>query len=451
MRIHFIAIGGAAMHNLAIALKKNGHEVTGSDDHLFDPSKSRLAEAGLLPSKEGWDAEVITNDIDKIILGMHARKDNPELLRAQELGLSIVSFPEFIFEASKDKRRIVIGGSHGKTTITSMILHCLNAMNIDFDYLVGANIAGFDTMVRLSDAPVIILEGDEYLSSPLDSSPKFHWYRPHVALISGIAWDHANVYPDIEKYEGAFEKFLELIEEEGTLIYFEDDPAVKIMAKFLKRSVKCLPYTSPDYEIVDGITVVSTSEGKIELPVFGEHNMQNLQAAMMICAELGVSEHDFFNSIQDFTGASNRLENIASNDRKSVYKDFAHSPSKVKATVEACKSQFADRKLVACLELHTYSSLNINFIDQYAGSLNEADLAFVYFSPEVVARKKLPAITAEYVKECFENDQLEVFTDSSELKEALMKADSSNANLLIMSSGNFDNLDIQSIADHWIG
>lgn len=438
------------MHNLAIALKNNGHDVTGSDDHLFDPSKTRLQEAGLLPNSEGWNPDLITADIDKIILGMHAQKDNPELKRAQELNLSVVSFPEFIYEASIDKKRIVIGGSHGKTTITSMILHCLNKLDFKFDYLVGAKIAEFDTMVKLSDAPVIILEGDEYLSSPLDSSPKFHWYKPHVALISGIAWDHANVYPDLEKYEGAFEKFLHLIEDGGTLIYFEDDPAVKIMAKFLKRSVKCLPYSSPDYSVAGDKTYIATSKGDIEISVFGEHNMQNLQAANMICQELGIDEETFYEVIQSFTGASNRLEKITSNVHRTVYKDFAHSPSKVRATVEACKSQFADRNLVACLELHTYSSLNINFLEQYAGSLDQADVSLVYFNPDVVAHKKLPAITTEYVKESFQNDDLEVFTSSDELKNKLEKMDSSKSNLLIMSSGNFDNLDLVSIAENWV-
>ncbi|MBI1288451.1 MAG: peptidoglycan synthetase [Flavobacteriales bacterium] len=447
MKVHFIAIGGSAMHNLALALHHKGYEVTGSDDEVFEPSKSRLQKYGLLPEKMGWNPDHITNDLDAVILGMHARSDNPELLKAQELGLKIYSYPEYIYEQTKDKTRVVIGGSHGKTTITAMILHVLNRCGVDADYMVGAQLAGFDTMVKLTEkAPVVILEGDEYLSSPIDRRPKFHLYKPNIALISGIAWDHVNVFPTFDNYVEQFSMFVDLIEKGGKLIYCIDDAEVKKVAEDAENDISLLPYSVPPHVIEDGITYLLTDQGKIPLQVFGEHNLVNMNGARLVCASLGVTDKDFYHAIQDFKGASKRLELLASSKKTVVYKDFAHSPSKVKATVAAVKKQFDDRQLVAVLELHTFSSLNLKFLEEYRKSMKLADAAIVYFNPKTLKHKKLPELTKKEVKKAFGKKDLIVITDSSELKEFLHKMSWKKKNLLLMSSGNFDGMDLQKLS-----
>lgn len=447
MKVHFIAIGGSAMHNLALALHHKGYKVTGSDDEVFEPSKSRLEKFGLLPKKMGWNADNIKEDLDAVILGMHARADNPELLRAQELGLRIYSYPEYIYEQTKDKTRVVIGGSHGKTTITAMILHVLNKCKVDADYMVGAQLAGFDTMVKLThEAPVVILEGDEYLSSPIDRRPKFHLYKPNIALISGIAWDHVNVFPTFDNYVEQFSMFVDLIEKGGKLIYCIDDAEVKKVAEEAENDISLLPYSVPPHVIENGITYLLTDEGKIPLQVFGDHNLVNMNGARLVCASLGVSHQDFYNAIQDFKGASKRLELLASSKKAVVYKDFAHSPSKVKATVAAVKKQFDDRQLVAVLELHTFSSLNLKFLEEYRKSMKLADEAIVYFNPKTLKHKKLPELTKKEVKKAFGKKDLVVITDSEELNDHLQKITWKKKNLLLMSSGNFDGLDLQKLA-----
>ncbi len=451
MRIHLIAIGGAAMHNLAIALKQNGHEVTGSDDQIFDPSRGRLASHGLLPQTMGWDASRITEDLDAIILGMHAREDNPELARAQELGLDVFSYPDFIYRESLAKERVVIAGSHGKTTITSMILHVLKKLGQDFDYLVGAQIEGFDTMVRLSDAPVIILEGDEYLSSPIDRRPKFHLYDPHIALISGIAWDHINVFPTFENYLEQFEIFIENMMDNGVLTYCIADEQLDATVYEYGQHLERRPYQAPDYEVKEGRTYVQWGERSIPVSVFGEHNLQNLMGAFEVCRALGVSEDDFWTAISDFKGAARRLEEVGRNDHTVVYKDFAHSPSKLSATTKAVKEQWPDRTLVACMELHTFSSLTKEFLLEYANTMDSADLAIVFFKEETIAHKKLDPISKEEVKEAFRRDDLEVFTSSDKLQERLLEIDYSNANLLMMSSGNFGGIDVNAFAQKVLG
>ncbi|MCF8275562.1 MAG: peptidoglycan synthetase [Flavobacteriales bacterium] len=447
MKTHFIAIGGSAMHNLALALHHKGYKVTGSDDEVFEPSKTRLAKFGLLPAEMGWNEANITSDLDAVIVGMHARADNPELLKAQELGLKIYSYPEYIYEQTKEKTRVVIGGSHGKTTITAMILHVLNKCGINADYMVGAQLAGFDTMVKLTEeAPIVILEGDEYLSSPIDRRPKFHLYKPNIALISGIAWDHVNVFPTFENYVEQFSMFVDLIEKNGKLIYCIDDAEVKKVADESDNEISLLPYSVPPYVIENGITSLLTDEGKIPLQVFGEHNLVNLNGARLVCASLGVERPDFYSAIQDFKGASKRLELLASSKKTTVYKDFAHSPSKVKATVDAVKKQFDDRQLIACLELHTFSSLNLKFLEEYRKSMKAADMAIVYFNPKTLKHKKLPELTKKEVKKAFGRKDLIVITDSKELKDFLQGINWKRKNLLMMSSGSFDGLDLEKIS-----
>lgn len=447
-RVHFIAIGGSAMHNLAIALHLKGYNVTGSDDEIFDPARSRLETYGLLPEKFGWFPEKLDHTIGSIILGMHARGDNPELARAKELGMKIFSYPEFLYEQSKDKLRVVIGGSHGKTTITAMILHVLQHCGIDSDYMVGAKLEGFDVMVRLTEeAKVMVFEGDEYLTSALDLRPKFHLYKPDIALVSGIAWDHMNVFPTFENYISQFRIFMEMVPEKGALIYCNEDPEVKKVAQDAKGKMLKFPYSIPDHRVKDGKTVLQTAEGEFPLMVFGNHNLMNLEGARFVCNQLNISNSDFYKAIGTFKGASNRLELIASKTGFNAYRDFAHAPSKLKATLEAVKEQFADRKLIACFELHTYSSLNKDFLDQYAGSMEKADVAVVYFSPHALALKKLPMLLPEDIKESFRKQGLLVFSDSEKFQEFLLDQEYTNTNLLLMSSGNYDGLNVKNFAE----
>ncbi|MEQ9187940.1 MAG: Mur ligase family protein [Cryomorphaceae bacterium] len=451
MRIHLIAIGGAAMHNLAIALKLNGHTVSGSDDQIFDPSKGRLASHGLLPDQMGWNADRISDELDAIILGMHARENNPELVRAQELGLKVYSYPEFIHQQSVDKQRVVIGGSHGKTTITSMILHVLKRLNKDFDYLVGAQIEGFETMVRLSTAPVIILEGDEYLSSPIDRRPKFHLYDPHIALISGIAWDHINVFPTFENYLEQFKIFIRDMKPGGTLAHCTADPLLTETVDECGAHLDLWAYQTPDYEVVEGRTFILTADGRTEVDVFGEHNLQNLMGAKAVCKALGIDEDAFYRAISDFKGAARRLEEIGRNEASVVYKDFAHSPSKLSATTKAVKDQWPARRLIACMELHTFSSLTKEFLLEYAHAMDAADVAIVFFKEETIAHKQLAPISKAQVRSAFKREDLEVFTVSDELQERLLSFDYASSNLLMMSSGNFGGIDVDRFAKRIVG
>lgn len=450
MKVHFIAIGGSAMHNLAMALNRKGYLVTGSDDEIFEPSKGRLEKEGILPTKMGWNANRITSDLDAIILGMHAREDNPELVRAQEMGLKIYSYPEFVFSQTKDKKRIVVGGSHGKTTITSMLLHVMDKLGIETDYLVGALLEGFDCMVQLTNAPIIVIEGDEYLSSPIDRRPKFHWYAPHVGSISGIAWDHINVFPTWENYIEQFKIFTDKIEEGGSLVFFEPDEAIAAILPKMRPDIKLRPYNTPEYEVREGVTFVKSEGKEYPLQIFGAHNLQNLIAAKLMLNEVGVVDAAFFDAIGSFSGAAKRLERIAENSASVAYKDFAHSPSKLKATVSAVKEQFPDRKLVACMELHTFSSLKKEFLPHYENCMEAADEAIVYFSPDVVAHKKLEPITPEQVKSAFGTDNVTVYTDSDKITALLRAKEWDNKNLLLMSSGNFHGVDLDAFAKELI-
>ncbi len=438
--LHFIAIGGAAMHNLALAVaQKEGYMVTGSDDEIFDPALTHLRDAGLLPTEMGWHPERITPDIDAIILGMHAREDNPELVKARELGLKIYSFPEYLYEQTRDKIRIVVAGSHGKTTTTAMILYALSHLGIEADYMVGAQIEGFERMVRLSDtARYAVFEGDEYLTSPLDLRSKFLWYHPHVTIITGIAWDHINVFPTFPEYVDTFRKLVDTIEPNGTLIYFAGDNNLQQIATRARKDIRCIPYS--------GYT------GDVEMQVFGRHNMQNLEAACHACETIGISADDFYRTLASFKGASNRLELICQTKNSVAYKDFAHAPSKLRATINAVRERYPDKELIACMELHTFSSLMADFLPQYRGCMAEADRALVYFNPKVIEHKRLKPITAEEVRLAFGTDNVKVFTDSQTLQSELSQLVPSLAgkpkgvSLLMMSSGTFDGMDVNNFA-----
>ncbi|MBI2722390.1 MAG: peptidoglycan synthetase [Bacteroidetes bacterium] len=448
LRIHLIAIGGSAMHNLALSLHEKGCRVTGSDDEINEPSKSRLAIAGILPKEIGWFAEKITKNIHSVILGMHARADNPELIRAKELGLKIYSYPEYIYEATKDKIRIVIGGSHGKTTITAMILHVMNFHKMETDYLVGAQLEGFNTMVRLSNtAKFAVIEGDEYLASPIDRRPKFHLYKPNIAVLSGIAWDHINVFPTFENYTDQFKKFIELIEPGGFLMYCADDNELnKVCNSASASNVTKIPYSVPANKIVDGITYLLVDNNEVPLQIFGDHNLMNLNGALLACNRIGISNSKFYEAIQSFKGAAKRLELVYKNQSFNFYKDFAHSPSKLKATTNAVKQQFKNRTVIACMELHTFSSLNEEFLKEYKGAMDLADEAIVYFNPHTIAHKKLKQITTQQVHKAFFRKDLKVFTRSEEVTEYLKTQTWNNKVLLMMSSGNFDGVDFKELA-----
>lgn len=446
MNIHFIAIGGAAMHNLALALHHKGYRVTGSDDEIFEPSKSRLQKAGLLPEAWGWYPEKITPALDAVILGMHAREDNPELLRAKELGIRIYSYPEYLYEQTKNKKRVIVGGSHGKTTTTSMIMHVLKTCGIPFDYMAGALLEGFDTMVHLSDdSRIAVFEGDEYLSSPIDRRPKFHHYHPDIAILTGIAWDHMNVFPTFENYVEQFALFIEKITPGGSLIYFEGDENIQPILSRAEATVKLLPYGTFPHTINNNTTYLEMN-GTTPLRVFGQHNLQNISAAHLACKELGISDTDFLHAIATYNGAAKRLQKIAENGQTTVFLDFAHSPSKLQATIRAVKEQYPTRRLVACMELHTFSSLNAAFLPQYGHTMDDADEAIVFFNPEVVLHKRLPEITPEDVKRGFADNRLQVYTDNARLLERLRTGHYRDTVLLIMTSGNFSGIDIRALA-----
>ena len=446
MNVHFIAIGGSAMHNLALALHNKGYQVSGSDDTIFEPSKSRLEAKGLLPESFGWFPEKITSNLDAIVLGMHAKADNPELLKAQDLGLKIYSYPEFLYEQAKNKTRVVIGGSHGKTTITSMILHVMHYHNRDVDYMVGAQLEGFDVMVKLTEEnDFMVLEGDEYLSSPIDRRPKFHLYKPNIALLSGIAWDHINVFPTYEGYVEQFRIFIDSIVRGGSITYNEEDPEVTRVVEASENTIRKLPYHTPEYTVENGQTLLETTEGPLPIEVFGKHNLNNLAGAKWICQHMGIDEDDFYEAIATFKGASKRLEKIAESKHSVAYKDFAHSPSKVEATTKAVKEQYQDRTLVACLELHTYSSLNAEFLKEYKGALDAADVAVVFYSPHAVEIKKLEKVTHEQIAKAFERDDLIIYTNPDDFKNFLFSQDFNNKALLLMSSGNYGGLDFDEV------
>lgn len=434
------------MHNLALALQQKGYKISGSDDVIYQPSKSRLEAAGILPESFGWFPEKIDPSMDAVILGMHAKADNPELLKAQELGLKIYSYPEFIYEQSKFKTRVVIGGSHGKTTITAMILHVLEYHDKEVDYMVGAQLEGFDTMVKLTeDNDFIVLEGDEYLSSPIDRRPKFHLYKPNIALLSGIAWDHINVFPSFENYVDQFKIYVDSIVEGGSITYNVEDPEVVRVVEASENQIRKIPYETAAHSIKDGVTYLETPEGDMPISVFGKHNLSNLAGAKWICQHMGVDQDDFYEAIASFKGASKRLDKLAENSNSVIYKDFAHAPSKVRATLTAVKEQYSNKNIVACLELHTYSSLNATFLNEYKDSLNAADTAVVFYTPEAVEIKKLEAVSKEQIKEAFGRQDLLVFTQAKDLSDYILQLELQDTALLLMSSGTYGGLDMEAL------
>lgn len=447
MKIHFIAIGGSAMHNLAIALKRSGYEVSGSDDEIFEPSRSRLKKEAILPPKSGWFPEKITSDLEAVILGMHAREDNPELQKAQKLGLSIYSYPAYIYEQTKNQKRIVIGGSHGKTTITSMVLHASKELNISTNYMVGAQLEGYDCMVKLNkDSRFAVLEGDEYLSSPIDRRPKFHLYQPDVGFISGIAWDHINVFPSFENYIKQFDIFCSKINSKGSLIYNNEDAEVNKLGLKWSKKIKVIPYQTPQYEIKNNRSIVYFEDITYEMKIVGAHNLQNMMGAMEICKTMGIQPHDFLVAMQNFTGAGKRLQKVVETDRFIMFKDFAHSPSKLKATTSAVKEQYPERKLYAYMELHTFSSLNKVFLPHYKNTMEKADVAVVYFNPKVVEHKKLPEIKKEEIRKAF-GDNVIVINETLELLRHIQAQNFKDTTLLMMSSGNFDGIDFDKLGN----
>ena len=450
MNVHFIAIGGSAMHNLAIALSRKGINVTGSDDEIFEPSKTRLKKQGILPESIGWNADSISDKIDAVILGMHAREDNPELLKAKELNIPIYSYPEYLYEQSKNKIRVVIGGSHGKTTITSMILHVVNELKLNVDYMVGAQLEGYDCMVKLSeDAPIMLLEGDEYLSSPIDRRPKFHLYQPNIAILSGIAWDHINVFPTFENYVDQFDIFCQKIDSKGVLVYNSEDEEVNKLGEKYASSIQTIAYKTPEYEVTPTGTKLHFEGKSYNLQIFGGHNLQNLMGAMRVGEAMGIEPYTFFKAITTFTGAGKRLQKVVENTTFTMYKDFAHSPSKLKATTKAVKEQFASRKVIACMELHTFSSLKKEFLPHYKGAMEKADEAIVYFNHEVVHHKKLEPITKEMVQDAF-GGNVKVITETTEVLDFIRAQNWTNSVLLMMSSGTFDGINYESLGEEII-
>ncbi|MFY0254510.1 UDP-N-acetylmuramate--L-alanine ligase [Chitinophaga sp. 30R24] len=446
-KVHFIAIGGSVMHQLAIALKNKGYQVTGSDDEIFEPALSNLRQAGILPDHTGWDAARITPDIDAVILGMHAREDNPELIRAKALQLKIYSFPEYIYQESKNKTRVAVGGSHGKTTTTAMIMHALQHNHLAFDYLVGARLEGFSQSVNITDAPVIICEADEYPASAIEKRPKFHFLHPQIAVLTGIAWDHINVFPTYDIYKEQFAIFIRQMQPGQVLIYNETDTALATLVKATGQHLQLIPYQLPQHTIAEGITTIYFGNQQANLEIFGDHNLLNLHAAKLVCQELGLSDAAFLSAITTFKGAAKRLELVAKNEHCVIYRDFAHAPSKVKATMEATRQQFPGRKLIAVLELHTYSSLNAGFLDQYAGALDAADTAVVFYSKHALEIKRMPDLAPELIKESFGRNNLQVFHQRVDLEHFLQAQDYQDTNLLLMSSGTYDGLDFSKLKD----
>ena len=451
MKVHFISIGGSVMHQLAIALKRKGYQVTGSDDEIFEPSRTNLEKEGLIPSNMGWNNDAITVDLDAVILGMHAKNDNPEIALAHKLKLPVYSFPEYIYNESIHKSRVVIGGSHGKTTTTAMVMHVLKIAQKKFDYLVGAQLDGFDQSVLITDAPVIVCEGDEYPASAIEKRPKFHFLFPHIAVLTGIAWDHINVFPTFENYLEQFEIFIGKIEPNGILIYnISDVELVNLINKTWRTDITYHPYTVPENKIENGKTTITLGNSSGQLMVFGNHNLLNIHAAWFVCKELGVTEDDFITAIGSFKGASKRLEKITENQTSVAYRDFAHAPSKVKATIEAVKDQFPLRKLITVLELHTFSSLNSAFMNEYKGSLKKADKAVVYYSKHALELKCMPDLSLQTILDGFDKSDLQVITNKEVLEEWLKSQTYDQACLLLMSSGNYDGLNINDVAEKLI-
>lgn len=450
-RIHFIAIGGAVMHQLALALHRQGNIVTGSDDEINDPAKSNLAAAGILPAQHGWYPGKITKDLDAVVLGMHAKADNPELQAAQELGIPVYSFPQYVYEVSRNKKRVVIAGSHGKTTITSMVMHVLKHHGVLFDYLVGAKVAGFEQSVQLTDAPVIVLEGDEYPASVVEKRPKIFFYHPHISVLSGIAWDHINVFPTYDIYRGQFEQYLEMLEPGAALFYNNEDEEVRKVVATSAGKLQAKPYNMPQYHYEDGEAIVATAEGPVKVSVFGSHNLLNIQAALLVCRELGVAEKDFYTAIASFTGAARRLEKMFDAAHIVAYRDFAHAPSKLQATLRAVREAYPAHKLVACFELHTYSSLNAQFLSEYAHSMDAPDEAVVYFSHHALELKGLPRLEPQTVKACFGREDLIVADEKEMLIQTIKEMTADRAQpvcVLFMSSGTFDGIDWNTVVSH---
>lgn len=447
--IHFICVGDSAMYDLALNLQEQGYLITGSDNEIYELSSSTLEQRGLLPAAMGWFPEKITANLTAVIVGMRVRKDNPELLKAQELGLSIFSHPEYVYELSRQKQRVVITGSHGKTTITSIILHVLNYHKREFDYLVGAQPDGFATMTKLTpNAPIIIIEGDEYASSPIDPQPDFLHYKPHIALISGIAWDHVNIYPTWEEYVDQFEHLAEAMPKAGVLIFDESDDMLDVIGQKERPDITKVPYESHPHTIVDGQTFLITKEkAPVPVRIFGEHNMKNIAGAMTVLDVIGITDEQFYQAIPSFKGAEYRLEKVVQRNNRILFRDFAYAPSKVRATTEAVRNQFPDKRVMAIVELHTFSSLNKKFLSQYKGTLDSANIAGVYIDADVLISQQQSHIRPTDFTNAFGRTDLRVLTSPTEMNEFIKNSHDRTDIFLLMSSSNFDNLDLSKLLD----
>lgn len=434
MRIHFIAIGGAIMHNLAIDLHKNGHTISGSDDQIFEPSFSKLKKYSLMPKNLGWNADFITDEIDLIILGMHAKEDNLELKKALELGLKIQSFPEFVASQITDKKRVAIAGSHGKTSTTAMLMHILKDNNFEFDYLVGSELPGYESMVKLSNAPLIVIEADEYLSSKLDQRPKFLWYKPQLSVITGIAWDHINVFPTFELYKKAFTDFIDSHQADSSIFFYQFDEE---LSKIINNSTyKCRPYTELTAKNQGQYSIVlDNNEEEYYFPFFGNHFLQNASAAIHLAMELGLNQKDIYKALESFPGSAKRLELVWANDQLFIYRDFAHSPSKVMATIKAFSRQFKDYQVFFVFEPHTFSSQQIDFIQHYNKCFEDLN-AYIFMDKKAFALKNKPMLSGPDIENAFGTNS--ILNSATELMKEIRKSSQKSKKTVwvLMSSGN---------------
>lgn len=440
MRIHCISHWWRVTSSLAIQLKLLGHNVTGHDDEIYEPSKSALAQHGLLPQHEWWDADSVTSDIDMIVLGMHASADNPELLRAKELGLMIKSYPEVIYEFSKNKMRVVIAGSHGKTTTTSMVMHVLKHNGISFDWVVGGIVPGFDTMVSLDDNhKIIIIEWDEYPDGKINMTAKMLLYKHNIGILNGIAWDHITTYPTFDSYLLPFQTFVDQTPTDGFLGYYQDDQEVTNIMEHTDTQAQTVWYTVHPHIIRDGITYLQTPQWEVKLSIFWAHNCINISAAKLVCNQLDLSDEQFYAAIWSFTGAGNRLQLIHQDDAKhlTILRDFAHSPSKLTATINAVKTQYPDRTIIGLFELHTFASLSASFLPEYKWSFDAADIACVYYDDHTFQIKRMTPLTKEVVINGFGRSDLVVQDSANDLQAWYDNLDLTNSVVVLMSSGNF--------------
>ncbi len=441
-KVHLIAIGGSIMHNLALALDSQGFMLSGSDDQIFEPARTRLKNRGICPEKEGWFSEKINTDLSFVVLGMHAKPDNPELVKALELGVKVYSFPELVAEMYSNSTRIVVAGSHGKTTTTSMMMHVFKALGKQFDYLVGAQLEGFDVMVALDKKEYSIIEGDEYLSSCLDPRPKFMHYSPQIAIITGIAWDHYNVFPTFDSYKNAFVQLIQSMKEGSLLLWYEGDSDLAELVGEYAQHLKTIAYKESEFVIQGNKCYLISEEACYSLEVFGRHNLQNMNSVIKVCEYLNFNSIDVCTSLSTFKGAAKRMQLLQNNGDLIIYQDFAHAPSKVKATINALRETYPYHHLHCFLELHTYSSLNKNFLPQYYSTVNECDEITIYFDPKALEIKRMEALDLQFIKDSFGRQNMNVIDNPAELKVQMDIARKGRGLLVFLGSGNWAGMEL---------